>query len=74
MTDEHQRRRSGLLLGLGAYLLWGVMPLYFKALAAGPADRDRRPPDRLVAGLPGGAGHGLAALAGDSRRARRPAG
>ena len=33
MTDEHQRRRSGLLLGLSAYLLWGVLPLYFKALA-----------------------------------------
>ena len=24
--------RSGLLFGLGAYLLWGVLPLYFKAL------------------------------------------
>ena len=33
MTDEFQRRRSGLLLGLGAYLLWGVLPIYFKALA-----------------------------------------
>ena len=26
-------RRAGLLYGLGAYLLWGVLPLYFKALA-----------------------------------------
>lgn len=34
MTDDHARRRAGLLLGLGAYLLWGVLPLYFKALAA----------------------------------------
>jgi chloramphenicol-sensitive protein RarD len=25
--------RGGLALGLGAYLLWGVLPLYFKALA-----------------------------------------
>ena len=33
MTDDHARRRAGLLLGLGAYLLWGVLPLYFKALA-----------------------------------------
>jgi chloramphenicol-sensitive protein RarD len=33
MTEELQRRRGGLLLGLGAYLLWGVLPLYFKALA-----------------------------------------
>jgi chloramphenicol-sensitive protein RarD len=28
-----QRHRAGLFYGLGAYLLWGVMPLYFKALA-----------------------------------------
>jgi chloramphenicol-sensitive protein RarD len=35
MTDEFQRRRSGLLLGLGAYLLWALLPLYFKALAQG---------------------------------------
>lgn len=27
-----QRHRAGLYYGLGAYLLWGVMPLYFKAL------------------------------------------
>ena len=32
MTYDHARARGGLLLGLGAYLLWGVMPLYFKAL------------------------------------------
>jgi chloramphenicol-sensitive protein RarD len=28
-----QRHRAGLFFGLGAYLVWGVMPLYFKALA-----------------------------------------
>ncbi|HWH17464.1 MAG TPA: EamA family transporter RarD [Allosphingosinicella sp.] len=33
MTDDHKRTRGGLLLGLGAYLLWGVLPLYFKAIA-----------------------------------------
>jgi chloramphenicol-sensitive protein RarD len=33
MTDDHARTRAGLLLGLGAYLLWGVLPLYFKLLA-----------------------------------------
>jgi chloramphenicol-sensitive protein RarD len=33
MTDERKRTRTGLLLGLGAYLSWGVLPLYFKALA-----------------------------------------
>ena len=34
MTDDHARTRAGLLLGLGAYLLWGFLPLYFKLLAA----------------------------------------
>ena len=33
MTDDRARTRAGLWLGLGAYLLWGVLPLYFKALA-----------------------------------------
>ena len=33
MSDPHRQRRAGLLFGLGAYLAWGVMPLYFKALA-----------------------------------------
>jgi len=32
-TETAQRHRAGLLYGLGAYLLWGVLPLYFKALA-----------------------------------------
>jgi RarD protein len=32
MTAD-QQSRSGLLLGLGAYLIWGFLPLYFKALA-----------------------------------------
>jgi chloramphenicol-sensitive protein RarD len=30
MTDDYRTRRAGLLLGLGAYLVWGVLPLYFK--------------------------------------------
>jgi chloramphenicol-sensitive protein RarD len=36
VSDRHSRGgldRGGLALGLGAYLLWGVLPLYFKALA-----------------------------------------
>jgi len=37
MTTEHARTRAGLLLGLGAYLLWGVLPLYFKTIAEVPA-------------------------------------
>src|SRR5688572_29793993 len=32
MADDQSRRRAGLMLGVGAYLLWGVMPLYFKAI------------------------------------------
>jgi chloramphenicol-sensitive protein RarD len=30
--SEHKRTRAGLLLGFGAYVLWGVLPLYFKAI------------------------------------------
>ena len=35
MTDNGAR--GGLLLGLGAYTLWGVLPLYFRLLASVPA-------------------------------------
>ncbi|WP_129791907.1 EamA family transporter RarD [Sphingosinicella sp. CPCC 101087] len=37
MAHDSSRERAGLLLGLGAYLSWGVLPLYFKALAHIPA-------------------------------------
>ena len=37
MTNDRSRTRAGLLLGLGAYLLWGVLPLYFKAMARVPS-------------------------------------
>lgn len=33
MTNDHARSRAGLFLGLGAYFLWGFLPLYFKLLA-----------------------------------------
>lgn len=33
----HHPARGGLLLGLGAYTFWGVLPLYFRLLAAVPA-------------------------------------
>lgn len=37
MTDQDTRR--GLAAGLGAYVLWGLLPLYFTLLApAGPAE------------------------------------
>lgn len=36
MMQDQSDRRAGLLFGLGAYLLWGVLPLYFKLLAAVP--------------------------------------
>jgi chloramphenicol-sensitive protein RarD len=36
--DEQQRtRRTGFLLGLGAYASWGVLPIYFKAVDHVPA-------------------------------------
>lgn len=34
MTHDHAHARAGLFLGLGAYLIWGVLPLYFKLLAS----------------------------------------
>ena len=37
MTDAHARFRTGLLLGVGAYLAWGLMPLYFRLIAMVPA-------------------------------------
>jgi chloramphenicol-sensitive protein RarD len=36
MTEDQSNRRTGLFFGLGAYLLWGVMPLYFKLLTVVP--------------------------------------
>lgn len=33
MNDPHRQARTGFALGLSAYLVWGVLPLYFKALA-----------------------------------------
>jgi chloramphenicol-sensitive protein RarD len=36
MTEDQSIRRTGLFFGLGAYLLWGVMPLYFKLLTMVP--------------------------------------
>jgi len=37
MTDEHKTHRAGLMLGLGAYAIWGVLPLYFKLIDEVPA-------------------------------------
>jgi chloramphenicol-sensitive protein RarD len=34
MAEDQKSRRTGILLGLAAYAIWGVMPLYFKLLAA----------------------------------------
>jgi chloramphenicol-sensitive protein RarD len=36
MTQDQSYRRAGLVFGLGAYLLWGVLPLYFKLLTMVP--------------------------------------
>ncbi|HYG33750.1 MAG TPA: EamA family transporter RarD [Clostridia bacterium] len=35
-TDQQQRSRAGLFYGITAYTLWGVFPLYFRALAHVP--------------------------------------
>lgn len=35
-TPAPPHSRAGLMLGLGAYFLWGVLPLYFKAISAVP--------------------------------------
>ena len=35
--DQIPHPRAGFLLGLAAYALWGVLPVYFKALSAVPA-------------------------------------
>lgn len=37
MSDAEARTRAGLLLGVGAYLSWGFMPLYFRLIAQVPA-------------------------------------
>jgi chloramphenicol-sensitive protein RarD len=34
MNDPARRTRTGFVLGLSAYFVWGVLPLYFKALAS----------------------------------------
>jgi chloramphenicol-sensitive protein RarD len=36
-NHDHQHHRAGLALGLSAYGLWGVLPIYFKLLKAIPA-------------------------------------
>jgi len=36
MADDASMRRTGLMLGVGAYLFWGFLPLYFKLLTEVP--------------------------------------
>jgi chloramphenicol-sensitive protein RarD len=36
MPHGTDSKRAGIMLGLGAYAIWGVMPLYFKPLASVP--------------------------------------
>ena len=35
--NQHQPHGAGFALGLSAYALWGVLPIYFRALKAVPA-------------------------------------
>ena len=37
MNSAHHVDRKGLGLGIAAYGLWGILPIYFKALQAVPA-------------------------------------
>jgi chloramphenicol-sensitive protein RarD len=37
VNHDHEHHRAGLALGLSAYGLWGVLPIYFKLLKAIPA-------------------------------------
>ena len=37
MSEAEARTRAGLMLGVGAYLIWGLMPLYFRLIAQVPA-------------------------------------
>lgn len=32
MNDEQQRTKQGIFLALGAYTMWGIAPIYFKAI------------------------------------------
>lgn len=37
MTEDQSRTRAGLLFGVGAYLSWGLLPIYFKLVAMVPS-------------------------------------
>jgi chloramphenicol-sensitive protein RarD len=37
MTDRHDATRSGLILGIGAYAAWGLLPLYLRLLRGVPS-------------------------------------
>lgn len=37
MSEPHDDHRRGLALGLSAYLIWGLVPVYFKLLSTVPA-------------------------------------
>ncbi|WP_156445804.1 EamA family transporter RarD, partial [Sphingomonas sp. CCH9-F2] len=37
MTDRHDAMRSGLILGIGAYAAWGLLPLYLRLLRGVPS-------------------------------------
>ena len=36
INDPHGRTRAGLVYGLSAYTMWGIFPLYFRAVADVP--------------------------------------
>lgn len=36
IPEKQQRMRHGILLAIGAYTIWGIMPIYFKSIAEVP--------------------------------------
>ena len=65
---------TGYLFGVGAYLCWGLFPLYWKLLRAVRRPGDPGPPDRLVVprrGRPGDLVRGWRRVAALVRRPRK---
>ncbi len=64
--------RTGLLQGIGAYTLWGALPLYLHLLSGCPAAAGDRTPRALVAGPARGDRRRHPAIAPAARRRARP--
>ena len=63
---------AGILFGIGAYGLWGLLPLYFFVLQPGRRRRNRGQPGGLVPAVLRPADHRHPVLAGPRRRVPEP--